>query len=181
MLSASIFNRIDEVISEQNDRNRGHMGFSGIGDDDERKIWLNFHWCLSSSFDGRMLRLFDLGNRIEDQVVDYIKSTNVIGVSPVDKDGKQYRASALGGHFSGSCDGFVRKVLPEAMEEVLLLEVKSANDKRFKELCKLADYQGWSKTYQWQIHAYMGIFGVKKTLAVVNNHDSCGKTTFLAV
>ena len=172
MLSASIFNRIDDVISEQNDRNRGHMGFSGIGDDDERKIWLNFHWCLSSSFDGRMLRLFDLGNRIEDQVVDYMKSTNVIGVSPVDNDGKQYRASSLGGHFSGSCDGFVRKVLPEAPEEVLLLEVKSANDKRFKELCKLADYQGWSKTYQWQIHAYMGIFGVTKTLAVVVNKNN---------
>ena len=67
----SIFEQIDDVIVEQNERNRGHLGFSIIGDDDERKIWLNFHWCLSPSFGGRMLRLFDLGQRIEDQVVDY--------------------------------------------------------------------------------------------------------------
>ena len=46
----SIFEQIDDVIVEQNERNRGHLGFSIIGDDDERKIWLNFHWCLSPSF-----------------------------------------------------------------------------------------------------------------------------------
>src|SRR5210317_2112129 len=155
----SIFERIDEAIVEQNDRNRGHMGFSIIGDDDERKIWMNFYWCLRPDFGGRMLRLFDLGQRIEDQVVDYLTSTKVIGVSPVDKDGKQYRASAFGGHFAGSCDGFVRKIPPN-LEEIVLLEIKSANDKRFKELVKLQDYQGWSKTYQWQIHSYMGVFGV---------------------
>jgi len=167
----SIFEQIDEAIVEQNDRNRGHMGFSIIGDDDERKIWMNFYWCLRPDFGGRMLRLFDLGQRIEDQVVDYLTSTKVIGVSPVDKDGKQYRASAFGGHFAGSCDGFVRKIPPN-LEEIVLLEIKSANDKRFKELVKLQDYQGWSKTYQWQIHSYMGIFGVNRTLVVVVNKNN---------
>jgi len=70
MSSASIFDRIDEQIAEKEGRSRGHLGFSGIGDDDEYKQWMGFHWCLPSTFGGRMLRLFDLGNRIEDQVVD---------------------------------------------------------------------------------------------------------------
>ena len=172
MLSESIFKKIDEVIVEQNKDYRGHLGFSIIGDTDERKLWLKFNWCLTSSFEGRMLRLFDLGNRIEDQVIDNISDTKVIGVSPLDKDGNQYRASAVGGHFAGSCDGFVRKVLPDFPDTVLVLEVKSANDKRFKELVKLQDYQGWSQTYQWQIHSYMGIFGVTKTLIVVVNKNN---------
>jgi len=60
MLSASIFDQIDEVIANKENRNRGHLGFSGIGDDDEYKMWMGFRWCLPSTFGGRMLRLFDL-------------------------------------------------------------------------------------------------------------------------
>ena len=42
MLSESIFKKIDEVIAEQNKDYRGHLGFSIIGDTDERKLWLKF-------------------------------------------------------------------------------------------------------------------------------------------
>lgn len=133
---------------------------------------MNFHWCLESDFEGRMLRLFDLGNRIEDQVVDYLKDSGVIDVSAVDKDGNQYRASILGGHSSGACDGFVKRVYEDNPEKVLLLEIKSANDKRFNELVKLQDYQGWSKTYQWQIQCYMGIFNLDQALVVVVNKNN---------
>jgi len=82
MLSASIIEKIDEWIASNNEGHRGHLGFSVIGDEDEHKQWMSFHWCLPSDFDGRMLRLFDLGNRIEDQVVDNIRdSKEATGVS----------------------------------------------------------------------------------------------------
>ena len=173
MLSASIFEKIDEFIANDNDRFRGHLGFSGIGDDDEYKLWMGFHWCLPSTFGGRMLRLFDLGNRIEDQVVDNIRDSGVISIAPHDKDGNQFRASFFGGHFAGSCDGLLKGVLPPPEENVvLLLEVKSANDKRFKELVKLQSYEGWSETYRWQIHAYMGALGLTKCMVVVVNKNN---------
>ena len=53
------FEKMDQWIEEDNDRFRQHLGMSGIGDDDERKSWLNFRWSLPSPFKGRMLRLFD--------------------------------------------------------------------------------------------------------------------------
>jgi len=160
MSLASIFDRIDEQLAEKENRFRGHLGFSGIGDDDEYKLWMGFRWCLPASFNGRMLRLFDLGNRIEDQVVENIRNTDVISIASHDKDGNQFRASFFGGHFAGSCDGLLKGIFPPPSEEViLLLEVKSANDKRFKELVKLQSYEEWSETYRWQVHAYMGALG----------------------
>tara|TARA_R110002050_G_scaffold13630_4_gene43550 strand:- start:25816 stop:26913 length:1098 start_codon:yes stop_codon:yes gene_type:complete len=172
MSSALLFEKMDKLIAEDNDRFRGHLGMSGIGGDDERKIWLDLHWCLPSSFSGRMLRLFDLGNHIEDQLVHFIKKTNVFDISAVDANGDQYRASYLGGHFAGSCDGFLRRVIDDAPDEVILFEAKSANDKRFRELVKLEDYQSWSKAYKWQLHCYMGCFNLNKAMAVVMNKNN---------
>jgi len=172
MLSELLFNEMDERIAEDNDRFRGHLGMSGIGDGDERKTWLNHRWCLPSPFKGRMLRLFDLGNHIEDQLVHFISKTKVFDISAVDANGDQYRASYLGGHFAGSCDGFVKRVIDSDPDEVVLFEAKSCNDKRFRELVKLGDYQGWSQAYQWQLHCYMGCFNLKKAMAVVMNKNN---------
>ena len=172
MSSELLFNEMDERIAEDNDRFRGHLGMSGIGDGDERKTWLNHRWCLPSPFKGRMLRLFDLGNHIEDQLVHFIKKTKVFDISAVDSNGGQYRASYLGGHFAGSCDGFVKRVIDSDPDEVVLFEAKSCNDKRFRELVKLGDYQGWSQAYQWQLHCYMGCFNLKKAMAVVMNKNN---------
>ena len=173
MLSTQIFEQIDEKIVELETRYRNHLGMSGIGDDDERKLWLGFRHCLNSSFEGRMLRLFNLGNRIEDQVVDDIRRTGIIAVASEDENGKQFSASLLGGHFAGSCDGILKGVLPEPDEEtIVLLEVKSANDKRFRELQKERDYGGWSETYRWQIHCYMGAMSLTHALVVVVNKNN---------
>tara|TARA_R110000824_G_scaffold212579_3_gene398824 strand:+ start:2077 stop:3165 length:1089 start_codon:yes stop_codon:yes gene_type:complete len=173
MLSTQIFEQIDEKIVELETRYRGHFGMSGVGDDDERKLWLSFRHCLNSSFEGRMLRLFNLGNRIEDQVVDDIKRTKVMSVAAEDQDGNQFSASLLGGHFAGSCDGLLKGVFPEPNEEtIVLLEVKSANDKRFKQLQKEGDYGAWSETYRWQIHCYMGAFSLTHALVVVVNKNT---------
>ena len=108
MSLASIFDRIDEQIAEKDDRFRGHLGFSGIGDEDEYKLWMGFHWCLPASFSGRMLRLFDLGNRIEDQVVENIRDTDVVSIASHDKDGNQFRASFFGGHLQAPVTAFSR-------------------------------------------------------------------------
>ena len=95
MSSALLFEQIDQWIEDNNEGQRGHLGMSQIGDEDERKLWLQYHWCLPSDFKGRMLRLFDLGNRIEDQLVHFVKESEVFDLSAVDAEGNQYRASFL--------------------------------------------------------------------------------------
>ena len=167
----ALVTRIDDKVKELDQRYRGHLGFSGIGDSDERKLWLSFRWCLPPTFEGRMLRLFDLGNRIEDQVIEHLG--NVIPVAAKDEDGEQFNTSLLGGHFAGSTDGLVKDVFPAPNEDtMLLLEVKSANDKRFKELANSEDYEGWSEAYRWQIHCYMGAFNLEYALVVVYNKNT---------
>ena len=85
-----------------------------------------------------MLRLFDLGQRIEEQIVENIRDSGVISIASHDKDGNQFRASFFGGHFAGSCDGLLKGVLPPPEQElVLLLEVKSANDKQKNDVLQL--------------------------------------------
>ena len=44
MSSALLFDKIDQWIEENNDNHRAHLGMSVIGDEDERKLWLNYHW-----------------------------------------------------------------------------------------------------------------------------------------
>ena len=155
---------------------RMHLGMSGVGDN-PRKVWLNFRWSFPLFENGRILRLFDLGNRIEDQVVDRLKQIENIKVSALDKDGKQYRCSFLAGHFAGSTDGVVKNVDPKNPEEVMLLEVKSANNNRFNELQQGESYEQWSSNYAIQIQCYMAALNLSRTLVVVYNKNDSGLYT----
>jgi hypothetical protein len=153
-------------------RRRQHLGMSVIGGD-PRKLWLEFRWSFPLFENGRILRLFDLGNRIEDQVVDRMKKMEGLKVSAKDKDGNQYRCSFLGGHLGGSVDGVVKDVDPENPEEVMILEVKSANNNRFRDLQQGESYEEWSKDYSAQIQCYMAAFDLKRALIIVyNKNDS---------
>ena len=160
-----------DKAEQQGQKHRVHMGMSIIGDN-PRKLWLMFRWSFPMIDNSRILRLFDLGNRIEDQVVDALKKSS-INVSALDKAGKQYRCSHLAGHLGGSTDGVVKNVDPENPEEVMLLEVKAANNNRFNELQQGESYEQWSSNYAVQIQCYMASFNLKRTLVVVyNKNDS---------
>ena len=153
-------------------KKRAHLGMSVVGGN-ERQLWFEFRWSFPMFEDGRILRLFDLGHRIEDQVLDRLKKMNGIRVSSKNKDGTQYRCSFLGDHMGGSLDGIVKNVIKDKPEEVLLLEVKSANDRRFKELQQTGDYEAWSTNYSVQIQCYMAAFELDRTLIIVyNKNDS---------
>ena len=166
------FNNV-EIVQQ---KYRMHLGMSGVGDN-PRKVWLNFRWSFPLFEKGRILRLFDLGNRIEDQVVDRLKQMENIKVSALDKDGKQYRCSFLAGHFAGSTDGVVKNVDPKNPEEVMLLEVKSANNSRFNELQQAESYEQWSSNYAIQIQCYMAALNLSRTLVVVYNKNDSGLYT----
>lgn len=92
------------VASKQDDGLRTHLGASVVGKDCMREVWFSFHWTQSTRFEGRMLRLFERGQREEEVFVSLLKGAGA-SVWTHDANGKQFLVSLFGGHYGGSCDG----------------------------------------------------------------------------
>lgn len=80
-----------------------------------------------------MLRLFERGTREERWILDDLRAAGWEVTRGPGKGRSQWRCRFLGGHLAGSCDGIARGI-EEAPKTWHLLEIKTANDRRFKEL-----------------------------------------------
>jgi len=149
--------------------NRPHLGASLIGHACERFLWMTFRWVDSKKFDGRMLRLFETGQREEARLVSNLRRIGV-QVHDTSPDGSQWRVSDLGGHFGGSMDGAAFG-LPEAPKSWHVLEFKTHNDKSFKELAskgvRMAKPQHWA-----QMQTYMGMTGMSRAMYMAVNKNT---------
>lgn len=117
---------------KRKNEHRPHLGGSQIGNECDRALWYQFRHAWSPNFDGRLLRLFETGDREEDRIVANLRA---VGVTVWEKDpdtGKQVRFEACGGHFALSLDG-VGEGFPES-KKPHTLEFKTMNDKNFKAL-----------------------------------------------
>ena len=117
---------------KRKNEHRQHLGGSQIGNECDRALWYQFRHAWSPNFDGRLLRLFETGDREEDRIVANLRA---VGVTVWEKDpdtGKQVRFEACGGHFALSLDG-VGEGFPES-KKPHTLEFKTMNDKNFKAL-----------------------------------------------
>jgi hypothetical protein len=117
----------------RHDASRGHLGGSAIGHSCSRFLWLGFRWAFRPSFNGRVLRLFQTGHLEEPRLIDDLRR---IGVEVLDKDPetrRQWRYTAVGGHFSGSLDAVLHG-LPRAPTRWALAEFKTHNAKSFRAL-----------------------------------------------
>ena len=133
---------------------RPHLGGSQIGNECSRALWYQFRHAWSPRFDGRMLRLFETGDREEDRVVSNLRA---VGVTVWERDpetGKQVRFTECGGHFALSLDGvglgFAESKKPHT------LEFKTMSEKNFKAMKNLGCQK--SKPVYWaqcQIGMYL--------------------------
>ncbi len=64
-------NKFCETYYEQGHRN--HLGASELGEPCWRKLWYGFRWTKQEWFDGRMMRLFNVGHSAEPRFVTYLK------------------------------------------------------------------------------------------------------------
>lgn len=115
--------------------NRPHLGASVIGRTCARDLWYLFRWAVSRSFDGRLLRLFDRGQREEATFVAELRAAGIEVWESDPETGEQWRHKALGGHFGLSLDGIGRGFL-EAPKTVHTIEMKTHNAKSFAKLKK---------------------------------------------
>lgn len=113
-------------------RHRPHLGGSQIGNECSRALWYQFHWADSPQFEGRVLRLFETGDREEQRLIQNLRAigVNVLEVDPA--TGRQWTFNAFGGHFGVSLDG-VGQGFQES-KAWHLLEFKTMNAKGFAQL-----------------------------------------------
>ena len=153
---------------------RPYLGYSQIGHPCARFLWYSFHWAYKSEISPRVQRLFQRGHDEElIQIADLIKAG-------CDFSGSQDEIVGIGGHVKGHIDGLVSNV-PGAPKTLHLYEGKTANDKRFKEYCKIplepnghanTRLKRWSPTYYAQVNAYMGKMKLTRCLFVVTNKNN---------
>jgi hypothetical protein len=149
--------------------NRPHLGASLIGHACERYLWLTFRWAEDKKFPGRMLRLFETGQREEERLVRNLRRIGA-QVHDTTPDGGQWRVSDLGGHFGGSMDGAAVGI-PEAPKTWHVLEFKTFNDKTFGDLLK--NQVRKSKPQHWaQMQTYMGLTGMDRALYMAVNKNT---------
>src|SRR5580693_1689445 len=83
-------NKFCETYYESGHRN--HLGASEMGEECWRKLWYKFRWVKNEKFDGRMLRLFNVGHSAEPRFINYLRGIG-FEVKDFDEDGKQFRIS----------------------------------------------------------------------------------------
>ncbi len=157
-----IINDLIESKSEES-YSRDYLGYSQLGGNCKRAIWYNFRWCKLNKTSARMQRLFKRGDWEEDRIIADLEA---IGVEVY---GQQKTVKGLAGHIYGHIDGLAENV-PGFENQILLLEFKTANQKRYEKFKK----DGIKKTaqhYYYQAISYMGKLNLQKCLFIVTNKN----------
>jgi len=149
---------------------RPHLGASVIGRPCERQLWYAFRWCVDEQHDGRMLRLFERGQREEDVFSRELRSVG-IDVHTLDpRTGRQFQFAVLGGHVGGSMDAALFGIL-EAPKTWHVGEFKTHNAKSYSELASKGVQQ--AKPEHWsQMQLYMRWSGMSRAFYLAVNKDT---------
>ena len=162
----SIANLIDRQIELTQEAPRPHLGASLLGHPCDRYLWLMFRWAVIEKFDGRILRLFQRGQREEAIIISLLRS---IGIE-VEERAEQMRVD-FGAHVSGSIDGIILGGVPEAPTKRHIAEFKTHSLKSFNDLESKGVKE--SKPMHWcQMQCYMKGSGIDRALYVAVCKDN---------
>ena len=157
--------KVVEAWYEANNKPRLHLGLSEIGHECQRYLWYRHNRYQSKAIDGRTLRLFQVGNNIEDQAIDDLKKAGYTITDNQKEVVFDHNGIFLKGHIDGIITGLLESKKPH------LWECKSANDKSFKKLQKVG-YEEWNPQYRAQIHVYALGLGLENILVWVEHKDT---------
>ncbi len=173
--------KLEEMLSEDCDKfcetyyeqgHRNHLGASALGEECWRKLWYSFRWTKVEHFDGRMMRLFNVGHSAEPRFVAYLRGIG-FEVKEFDEDGKQFRMSGALGHYGGSLDGMCktpeRYQLPEDI--ILSLSFKTNNtgagyEKVSKEILQKSKPLHWAQECQYGYK-----YGIRYCIYMIENKN----------
>lgn len=172
---------MSDAFRSDEDGYRTHLGASVIGGDCLRAVWYGYSWAHKRLARGkkgedpvhanaRMLRLWNRGHMEEARFIALLLSIGV-QVYQQDANGKQYRLTDFGGHFSGSGDGFAVGIPDLPWGVPCLLECKTHSNKSFEKLVE--DGVRFAKPQHYvQMQIYMGKFGLQYALYLASNKDT---------
>ena len=156
--------------ARQGDGFRDHLGASLIGKSCARALWYDFRWATPARHTGRILRLFETGQLEEARLVRDLRATGATVLEVDPETGRQFRAEAHGGHFSGSLDAVALGLL-EAPKTWYIVEFKTHSAKSFAEL--VAKGVALAKPqHAAQMQVYMHLTGITRALYVAVCKDT---------
>jgi hypothetical protein len=163
------------------DKVRSHLGASIVGQACDRALAFAWLWVSAdarprgkkdedpTAAHGRMLRLWNRGHLEEGRIIAQLLCAGV-QIYQQDANGKQFRISDLGGHFSGSCDGVAMGVPDLPMGIPCLTEYKTHGEKSFLKL--IEDGVRLSKPEHYiQMQMYMSKLGLQYALYFASNKN----------
>lgn len=155
--------------AQRKSEHRPHLGGSQIGNHCARALWYQFRWADKPQFDGRMLRLFETGDREEGRIVANLRA---VGVTVWDRDpdtGGQIRFTACAGHFALSLDGVGEGFAESAAPHTL--EFKTMSGKNFKATAAKG-VQEVKPIYWAQCQVGMHLAGLDRCVFLAVNKDT---------
>ena len=158
---------IDAHYEKDQGRPRPHLGASLLGHPCDRWLWLSFRWAVVERFPGRILRLFERGQREEESIVSWLRA---VGIEIHSTGGEQSRVD-FGSHVSGSLDGIIEGGVPGAEKTRHVAEFKTHSLKSFNELKSKGVFEAKPQHYA-QMQAYMMGTGIDRALYVAVCKDN---------
>src|SRR5665213_2664884 len=144
---------------------------SQVAEPCERKIWYALRWASPPEhITGQKQRRFDTGNIEEDRLLTDLENAGLIVERLDPATGKQFRVSLADGWLRGKMDGRATNV-PEAPKAVHVVEVKSHNDKSFKDLVK-KKLEASKPDHYGQCQAYMKAESLTRCLYTAVNKNT---------
>jgi hypothetical protein len=119
--------------AQRGDGFRAHLGASIIGKPCARALWYDFRWATHVRHEGRILRLFETGQREEDRLARNLRETGATVLEVDPGTGRQFSMQGHGGHFGGSLDGVALGIL-ETPKTWHVVEFKTHGVKSFRDL-----------------------------------------------
>jgi len=150
---------------------RAHLGASILGRECRRALWYSFRWATDIEHDGRVLRLFDRGQREEERFAADLRAAGVTVHTVDPTTGEQFRFSDVGGHVGGSMDAAAIGLL-ERPTVWHVVEMKTHGEKSFVDLQKKG-VEASKPDHFAQMQLYMHWSGMNRAfyMAVNKNTD----------
>lgn len=152
--------------NRKEEKPRRYIGASIIGSECDAYLALSMRGFPGDKPSSRLKRIFRDGHRIEDVVIADMKEA---GLYVIDRDpmtGKQFEYSDYGGHVSSHADGVL-----EDGDDVVLLEIKSMNDKKWKAF-RDGGVKKSHPIYYAQMQYMMGRGGMRHAVLVAYNKNT---------
>ena len=167
---AEIINEISTVKAvdlayESTRTERNWLGLSQAGHKCHRYCWYKHNGYQGKQIDGRVLRIFQMGNLVEKQMMFDLAQAGVAITQDQKNISFDYGDITLRGHIDGVVTGLIESKEPH------LFEAKSMNENGFKKLLKYG-YEDYNEQYKFQIHAYALAMKLNNIFILVYNKNS---------